>query len=1038
MKFNSQKNLKLIENSKLWTHQKEALKVILKYLDDKKTHENKKSSLIHLPPGTGKTGIIAFLTRIIPNIDFSIILSPRSGLRDQIYNQVEINFFNKINENQNALKRKVYNWKPQLDFESVEVKNLVLVGTIQIFHNSISRENNFISKEKDNISLLIIDEGHYEPAYKWRNSIRSINAPKILFTATPFRNDFKLFDIDVRHYYSLSYHQAVKERYIRNVESITRPFNLKPKDFVSDVIKNYKNIKSKHKLNDPKVVIRCDNFNAIKSLAKVFENLNESFVAIHENFKGRSETINCKSNLDKLSENNQNATFWIHQFKILEGIDNPKFQILALYDNFRSAKPLVQQIGRIIRNSDRRENQTAFFLDHSKNKDQIEMWNGYLDYDMVIEDEGITEENIAVSEKFFRQFIDNHPKSTYIEKRFRSKFELKDINPLEDIYIPSKLNIYTKESKFNLVNLKNFIIEEYEKNDRQLNINNLISVPDGYVISYINYKNSPYLRNKCFLEPHFGITLFFEYNNHVIFFDTGQFTPNEIIAKNYLRPVKISYLRKLFAENKSDFITSLSLRNSHLGRSVYRTKSFSAFSVEETVPAMDDHAQICTIAEGVVKRSSQEYNRRYIGFRNSRIHDRMGQFLSIDEYIDWTKEIINAIQTKKSPSRVFKRYAIRHNENIKPSPKNILLDLDDINEKFITNGGNGVLKNKQILIDDLCYEVKGNSFNVKANGQKINIKINYEEKQRRYKLISSELDKMYQSIDRFSYPSVTSSLNTTQSFRILPESDNIIYAYGEFYKPPLKIGRKLKDEKEEDYLINILLNSDKVFSNIISEKGKTCKEDNSGWEDGSLFELIRTLGKGTGISKIIGQPDILICDDLGAEIADFVMRYEHKNKPSKIVLLHAKASNKSLSDNGGVSATKLQDVCSQASKNLNYISLYNELVPAKIDKWNEKWTDGDNHVSGFVETRLFHHGKNKYLGQSGKEIWNRINKLTKDPYTEREVWLFLGNILSKKVFWDKISQDNPNRFAIQVAYKLHETLTSIASVGGKLRVFCSP
>ncbi|MBU1098933.1 MAG: DEAD/DEAH box helicase family protein [Bacteroidetes bacterium] len=1040
MTFNTNNNNNLIQVSQLWDHQKEALKAILSYLDDEEAHQNQKSCLIHLPPGSGKTGIIAFLTRMIPGINLSLILSPRSGLRDQIFNQVNLEFFKTIKQKDSELLRKVYKWDSYLNLRQIDFDDSVLVGTIQKFHLSMSKNDHQMNKNKEKISLMLIDEGHYEPAYKWRESIRSITAPKIIFTATPFRNDFKLFDIDLKHHYSLSYHKAVKERYIRKVEIIQRPFSLKPNDFVKDVIKNYKDLKRKHKLQEPKVVIRCDNFNSIKSLSKVFENLNESYIAVHENFNGKSETDYCKSNLDKLTEENQNATFWIHQFKILEGIDNPKFQILALYDDFRSAKPLVQQVGRIIRNSDRRQNQTAYFLDHSKNKDQAEMWEEYLKYDQIIEGEGLKEETIAVSDKFFEQFLQQHPDSTYIEKRFRSKFNLQNVDPFKDLLIPSKVNIYTRENQFDIEELKNFVKEEFEKIDRKLKIIKLKNGMDGYVINYINYKNSPYLRNKCFLEPRFGVTLFYAYNDYIIFFDTGQYTPNDIISNNKLKPVKINSLRKLFAENKSDLITSLSLKNSHLGRSVYRTKSFSAFSVDDTVPSMDDHAQICTIAEGVIKRSPEEFNRRYIGFRNSRVNDRMGQYLSLGEYIDWTKEILNIITKNRIPARVFKRYAARNTKSIKPTPRNILLDIDDIIGKFRTAGGDGVVSNETIIIDNLCHEIKNDSFSIKANGKDVLVKIHYERKQNKYKLYSNELDRMYVSVDRFSFPSVTASLNTNQSFRILPESENIIYAYGEFYQPPLKVGKNLFNEEKENYLISQILNPDIIFSKINSEKGKKCKADHTGWEDRSLFELIRTLGKGSGISKSLGKPDLIICDDMGAEIADFIVVYDNSDntKPSKIALIHAKASREKLSDKAGVSATNLQDVCSQATKNLNYISLFNELEPSKIDGWNGTWTDGDNHVTGYVDKRVFHYGDMKWKGLTTKEIWARINSITKNPYTDREVWLYLGNILSENNFWDKISQEKPNRFAIQAAYKLHETLTSIASVGGKLRVFCSP
>jgi superfamily II DNA or RNA helicase len=56
-----------------------------------------------------------------------------------------------------------------------------------------------------------------------------------------------------------------------------------------------------------------------------------------------------------------NAVFWLHQTKLLEGIDDPTFVAVALLDDFTNDRQLVQQIGRVLRSTDpsRTEQQTA-------------------------------------------------------------------------------------------------------------------------------------------------------------------------------------------------------------------------------------------------------------------------------------------------------------------------------------------------------------------------------------------------------------------------------------------------------------------------------------------------------------------------------------------------------------------------------------------------------------------------------------------------------------------------------------------------------
>jgi site-specific recombinase XerD len=38
--------------------------------------------------------------------------------------------------------------------------------------------------------LILVDEGHYEPAVSWSKGVRELNRPTVLLSATPYRNDF--------------------------------------------------------------------------------------------------------------------------------------------------------------------------------------------------------------------------------------------------------------------------------------------------------------------------------------------------------------------------------------------------------------------------------------------------------------------------------------------------------------------------------------------------------------------------------------------------------------------------------------------------------------------------------------------------------------------------------------------------------------------------------------------------------------------------------------------------------------------------------
>jgi hypothetical protein len=70
------------------------------------------------------------------------------------------------------------------------------------------------------VRLVIVDEGHYEPARGWSRAVRELERPTALFTATPYCNDFKYFDVDRNFYFQLSHRKTEADRYLRQVQFI--------------------------------------------------------------------------------------------------------------------------------------------------------------------------------------------------------------------------------------------------------------------------------------------------------------------------------------------------------------------------------------------------------------------------------------------------------------------------------------------------------------------------------------------------------------------------------------------------------------------------------------------------------------------------------------------------------------------------------------------------------------------------------------------------------------------------------------------------
>lgn len=883
-----------------------------------------------------------------------------------------------------------------------------------------------VSIEKNNVDifnslsslaeLLIIDEGHYEPAKEWSKTIRKIKAPKIIFTATPFRNDFKVFDIDKYNCFVLSYIKAQTENYLRKVEFIERsPSSRKtPKDFIGDILKFY-DLKFSECLEKPKVIIRCDDSASIRHLANELQNHGRSVIGIHETFSNNGWERKYVPSIE-----DEPALFWIHQFKLLEGIDDYHFQVLAIYEKINNARSLVQQIGRIIRNPQRRQDQVGYVLDHW-NGYHKKLWDGFLKYDALVNELGMEAFEIASGQGIIQKVISFQPKIYYIDGRFRSQFNFDDINPLNDIQLPLKTNLLVKLENFNIDAFINTIIEEYKDKDYVFHVYNMIS--DGVrLVLNVAQNSSEILVNHTFIEAQLNILLVCEFAEYVCVYDSSK--ANHIGNKDNGVGISIDVkkLKRLFSQKSSTKLTTVSLYNSNLGSSSIRSRSITAVSIEDTIPFFDDYAQICTIAEGYVSDKASEFlqnknSRRYVGFSTGRVMQRTT--VTLPQYIEWLEQLKNVIEDNSKPTNVLARYALEDNVPKSPAPMSILLDVYEIEEHYALCSDTSV----KLQINDACSDVNEGKFKLIANDVEIEATIKYLNG--RYIITCKELEELYFNKTEGYPPSIIKYLNNNQAFRVLPEDYSTVYIRGQFYKPAFKIGKSFNPQ---NYSLKHCFIPDEIVGKCRSEKGsKIFYDADETWDPDSLFGIIANLGRATSVSDHFGDPDIIICDDVGTEIADYVYC---DIKIPKVVFIHAKASSDATTHK--CSTSKLHDVCGQATKNLGYLAMFNDNPPSKLNSWQKPWKAKVTHGEGKVNNRIVKVHKK----MSADSIWKQIRECINNPQVEKEVWLFLGNIISQEYFERELAKTKPTPNVIQAAYLLHATMADAASVGAKLKVFC--
>jgi hypothetical protein len=1009
----------MLEEVSLWGHQRSAIEMVLRYLRAFKTGRTQGAALVHMPTGSGKSGVIAALARCIPQIGGVLLLSPRRALCDQLYRDVSGRLFAHLARKPSRIAKSV-----------VRLGNVqngadkVFIATIQKLDSMRRRRPEEYTRLSRAITLLMFDEGHYEPAPVWRDAVRGIERPRVIFTATPYRNDFKLFDVDFAHVSSYSFGEAVRDRFVRTVEIVQATPTRSISQFVDDIIRFYDGHsrgRARTGKDAPRMIIRCESPNSIRQICSALVRAGRTCIGIHERFSDQS--LNNVERRSVPDPETCEAIFWVHQFKLLEGIDDPRFELLAVYDELRSVRTLVQQVGRIIRNPSRTRGAVAHVLDHSEGR-QASLWQNYLGYDALVRSQGID-----VLEKGQAALLDAvraaQPAVVYVGGRFRTPTDPDRVDPKRDLQLPLTVNVLRREADFELDDAVAACRRGHTEADRIVRSQ---VVEDGVgVLVYVAMRNSPFLRDGAFLEHRLGVTVVRQLESYVCYLDSGGVVPPAGVGIG--KPVSVKGLRKLFQRRQGGYLTAVALRNANLGASMVRTRAISAVDVGSTVPGFDDHAFVCSTAAGYgfrggAGKSKGRRVRRYVGFGTGKVSDLVGKAVPFQEYLAWLEEIRDIVSGSVESVPAFRRYAMPTETPGDPEPVNILLDVADIQDRYLSVGGEGAAEGQPMELDDLCRDVVDGQFGLTANGQPYSVEITFDAERSRYVLAAPELAAAYYSPDGEMKESVVQYLNGSQSMRVIPKSSGVFYTEGEFYKPLIRFGAEYDDSKTD---LLETLRAVAELAAIGSEKGSVCQARGAGWEVGCLFNLVDVLGLGSGLAGYFTGAEALVCDDMGDESADFILLRRDGGAAGKrtVAFIHAKAK----ADRSLFSASDLQDVCSQAVKNLGELALFGDSRADKRRKWRDRWTSGQ--VRGHVRQRVRH-------AASPATVWEEIRRVIRDPSADREVWLVLGRILSKTAFEREIRRDRPHSAAIQAAYLLSSTLTTTAAAGARLRVFCSP
>lgn len=993
----------------LRSYQQDALLTINRYISSGST----KQSLIKMPMGTGKTTLIAVTCSLLQSVNSTLVVAVTTAVKDQLLKDIRETTWVKLGVGERPVKE-IVEIIPKT-FKEVPAGPTIFVTTIQALLILKGKTTEF-DLLRNKIDLVIFDEGHKEPADEWQTVIRSLNKKVVLFTATPLRNDQNKFKIDPDYIFSYPFQNARDQGYIRNINFECQRFADTPdvNSFAAMLLERYERYLQQEGLagNDIKVIVRCGNAEDIKSMVNALKD-KISVIGVHDKFKGSGTQVLS----DQVPQDirSSNIVFWIHQYKLIEGIDNFQFSMLGIYEPLPDPRSFIQQVGRVLREGGHSRDAVVLLLDNGLH--QIAWWESYLEYERLISLNPA--ELFFKYEHYFERVKEANPSATYLEKKFLKSFSIETEQEVREklnkYQVPRKANVFELETNIDnistfldtllqqtteeLVDLDVLILDQFKVEDKQ-----------SACIIYSRYENSSILVGESFLEVKLEIVILRVTNNKLYFYDSNQFIPS-YLKKNWRR-VSAKYLKKLFSQEMQ--FSTMSIQNGGISFNSFNRMIVNSEDVSRMVPDVTDKFNLCTTLVG--SRKSEQSTpglRRYVGFTNARISQET-HAIPLNIYLDWLEEIDEKINAATHQDHaIFQRFAPVTDIPDTVTPASILFHFNTGGDKLITWYGSTT------DLDQKFYKITNSKFLLMWDEKSYEVQITFSHTIGKYSLqFTDPVNEPRLFVFGKKKTKLIDWLNEEQEFQIIVERNEYRYYMGTFYKVGVPAEYLwLPDIFDENELPR--------GRKKINEKGDSkATVRKSMWDANSLFYLVAQKGANilntSTLKTLLSNAEYVICTDLQTEIADFVTISE---TTKTVCFIHCKAGDSKLS------ASAFQEVCGQTVKNLDYVNPNSERVPYNINKWDGDWT----HKSYKVTTSRRIHNPG---GLSSEAIWGKLKNIQNDPESKTFVIALMGNAFSRtKYLAEKrksLSAQEPE--VIQIDYILNQTAVAVGRAQAKFMV----
>lgn len=955
-----------------------------------------------MPTGTGKTGVIAGVIESGRQHRHWLVLVPRLSLVRQVRRALDEGLWRQLR----LTRPQQFPATRELPVAS-RVDELSATSTPTVFIGTFQKALSIDTELKDDsarraecfgrFNAALVDEGHYEPSHEWSGAVRRLGLPTVLFTATPYRNDELHFEVDPAHRFWYHHHQAVADgrlrepRFVNLADGSTEQFVEETIAFVSG-----------KRLSAARVIIRCATANAIRACVSALHRHGKSAIGIHERFANSGDEYL----MDQVpAPEDSQAQYWVHQYKLLEGIDDPTFRVLAFHDPLNNDRAVVQQIGRVLRRPTPTP-KTAWVLSrHSFDVSQI--WNRYLYFDRH------SGEATATTPDFTQCLLDAQPVSAYYDQQFRAPIDLGSPDLWRQFAYRPAARIYRwpPPRHMSSADLGAAVLHEYKLSGLTVQAP-MFPDPQTVVIGFVGISNSDVLLSGLFLEGDLGFTVIRLTKSRLFVFDTHNHIPDVIVSELRLTQETRPVLSLLL--DRDTRLTSVALDNTDIGRRAIRSRTLRAASIEDVAPELTDYAYVCNVAEGYTTNSVLgSRTRRYLGISRSRIRDGRGTRLTFERYRDWV-DAIDAVldDTNAMASATLNRYADAISAPSDPTPRHLLLDVDTTD--FTRTDASG--STEALHLDGIATEVIDGTLTLQVCGAPLHATLRWDSTAGRYRFESSALKRR-----DFREPTgreLITVINSEQLVRVVPQTPGSIYVHGQFIAvpDPHTSGAGLR-------LVNLLTGMTEL-ADVTAEKSAPVGD---GWASDCVFGVIDKLAGGQGqrteiaeMSVYFDRIETLLCTDLGTEPCDFIAM-----QPDRIAFIHAKYG-----DGARRSAKVFHEVVSQAIKNVAYLLPSTQSQPP-LDYWDKPWPAANNQRPTLNRLRTANE-------RNPQVIWDPAREIITNPSAQREVWIVLGAGMSVNTVRAEIARPQPADEIIQIYALLQTAWSTVAQCGAQLRIFCSP